>query len=365
MTKTSCKDHLGNEFTSVSKMCEYWNIPTSTYYNRMTHSDNYTLEQALTLPPDNHRNAGDKCVDHLGNKFNSKKAMCEHWGIDRALYHSRIRLGWSLEDALTKPLDYKGGAPKAYDHLGNEFTDIGEMCKHYNIGRTTYNQRIKAGWTVKDALTRKVKNLRIETKICTDHLGNVFPSQNAMCTHYGITKDLLRSRLDLGWKLADILENPDVINPCKKHTDHLGNEFESLTDMLAFWGVNETTYRTRIKSGMSLKECLETSNRAMKECVDHLGNKFDSVDEMCKYWNVPKFLYYARLSNGKSLYETLTTIKPNTKIDEHLTVVKQIENQFYKVSYDGDDDIWYDYEIMKYYRSNIMNKEKEVLQNEC
>lgn len=366
MSSKPCKDHLGNEFASVSEMCRHYNIPISTFHNRITnHSANYNLEQALTLPPDNHRNAGVKCKDHLGNTFKSTREMCDHYGIDRQVFYGRKKLGWCLKDILTRPLDYKGGAPTVCDHLGNEFTDIGVMCKHYGVGRTTYNQRIKAGWSIKDALTKQVKNIKIERKTCTDHLGNVFSSQAAMCRHYGITKDLLRSRLDLGWSLASILENPDVINPCKKHTDHLGKEFESLTDMLEFWGINETTYRNRIKSGMSLKECLETSNRNMKESVDHLGNKFDSVDAMCLYWNVPKTIYYARISKGKTLCETLTTIKPNTKIDEHLLVIRRLENQFYKVSYDGNDDVWYDNEIMEYYRTNILNKDKEVLQNEC
>lgn len=297
------------------------------------------------------------CKDHLGNNFKSSKDMCEFWHIDRSVFYGRKRLGWSLEDILTKPLDYKGGAPIVHDHLGNEYPDIGTMCLQYGIGRTTYNQRIKAGWSVKKALTTPAKKIHIKRKICKDHLGNEFPSQAAMLRHYGVTRDVFQSRIDLGWNLADIFAHPESIDPRKKQTDHLGNEFDSLADMLTFWGIHEQTYRHRKKSGMPLKECLESPNQQMRECEDHLGNKFSSVDEMCAYWNIPKFRYYARLEKGKTLEEALSLIKAKTTIDDHLLVVKRMEKQFYKVTYNGREDIWSCDEIMKYYRNNVLESQ--------
>lgn len=42
--------------------------------------------------------------DHLGITYPSIKAMCEAYGISRSAYNNRKRLGWDLQDSLTKPV---------------------------------------------------------------------------------------------------------------------------------------------------------------------------------------------------------------------------------------------------------------------
>ena len=44
-----------------------------------------------------------KCKDHTGREFASVAEMCLFWGISQQLYSSRLRAGWSEEDALTRP----------------------------------------------------------------------------------------------------------------------------------------------------------------------------------------------------------------------------------------------------------------------
>lgn len=359
MPKTKqCIDHLGNTFPSESAMCKHYGIATSTFQNRRDNL-HMSLEDALTKKPENHTNSRQKCKDHLGNEFPSKDAMCKHWGIPKQVYFGRIKLGWKLEDILTKPLDYKGGAKPVSDHTGQIFETIGLMCEHWNMPRTTYNARIKKGWSIEKALTTPVKPMKIKTKECIDHLGNKFESQNAMCRHYGITKSLLTTRLKLGWTLKQILTNPDVINPKKKCKDHLGNEFDSITEMIQHYGVSEQTYRRRLRLGESLEFALTGNNQNFKRCFDHLGNEFQSVDDMCSYWNINKGTYYARLSSGKSLRETLSTINDDTVIDDRLTVLNKLEEPYYRVQFDNEIDIWFDYEIMQYYRKRCYKKEEK------
>lgn len=40
-------------------------------------------------------------TDHLGNQFTSIKKMCEYYNINYKTYMSRILRGWILEEALT------------------------------------------------------------------------------------------------------------------------------------------------------------------------------------------------------------------------------------------------------------------------
>lgn len=297
-------------------------------------------------------NFGKTCTDHLGNKYPNIHTMCEHYNTTEKVYWGRIRTGWSVEKALTTPLQKQPKNSKPItDHLGNIFPSKQKMCKHWGIPGNTYNLRIKAGWSVEKALTEPIKKINdMGPKKCTDHLGNTFPSQNAMCRHYGITKDLLQSRLKLGWNLQQILEHPAVIDPCKQVTDPDGKTYASIKEMCNAYHISYATYRGRIQQGYTMAEALsKTTNNTYQVCYDHLGNKFDSVLDMCKYWNVDYKTYYARLQHHNLRY-ALTTISPMTKIDEHLLVESLIEEPFYKVVFDDRETVWFDYEIMDYYR---------------
>lgn len=114
------------------------------------------------------------------------------------------------------------------DHKGIEYTSVSAMCKAYNIGRTTYQQRLKKGignttflrriddgWSLKDALTQNVSSI---TKTVQDHLGNKYPSIQAMITAYGLNVSTYNTRKKHGWSLEEILTTP-----IKDNIEYLGN----------------------------------------------------------------------------------------------------------------------------------------------
>lgn len=43
--------------------------------------------------------------------------------------------------------------------------------------------------------------------------------------------------------------------------DHIGNRFNSIKELCAFWQISYTTYAFRLKSGWSLKKTLTTKTR--------------------------------------------------------------------------------------------------------
>ena len=66
-----------------------------------------------------------KCKDHLGREFSSVSKMCLFWGISQQLYSSRIKAGWSLEKALT--------TPKAWNKYEKYFKTNCEKLEGMNI----------------------------------------------------------------------------------------------------------------------------------------------------------------------------------------------------------------------------------------
>ena len=298
------QDHLGNTFASLQEMADHWHIPDSTLSARLK---KMPVKEALTLTTKDL--IGKTVKDHKGQTWPSVKAMCSHWGIDTALYYGRLKCGYSIEQALTEPImDQPRNSKTITDHTGHTFSSVSELCKHWNIGRSTYNARIKNGWSIKDALTTPRSEINSTQKmLCTDHLGNQYESLNAMCAAYGITHHTFHTRVQkLGWSLEQAL-NPDISIHSNETSDPFGNIFPTSRDMYNYYNVTESVYKYRTK-----------------KC-------------------------------GMTQTQALTHIPKNKKIDVRLTIKHEIEYPYYAVLIDDNEDIWTFHQIIQYYHQNIMS----------
>ena len=104
MSITKCKDHMGNEFGSISEMCRFWRVPLNTYCGRKERG--HSLEACLTGV--GVMGNAKKCKDHLGKEYPSERQMLAEYGVEKGTYRDRIACGWTLEDALTKPAKWRG-----------------------------------------------------------------------------------------------------------------------------------------------------------------------------------------------------------------------------------------------------------------
>ncbi|OUM58418.1 hypothetical protein PIROE2DRAFT_64422 [Piromyces sp. E2] len=141
----------------------------------------------------------NKVVDHRGYLFNSINEMCKHWNIPRSTYNYRIASGWSIEDVLTKPAMSEFRPIPCKDHLGNNYKSISEMCNVYGVNPRTYVCRIKNGWDIERALKEKVHDTSPSDKIVKSFEGLEFKSKMAMCKHYGICKTTYYRRIKAGF----------------------------------------------------------------------------------------------------------------------------------------------------------------------
>ena len=90
---------------------------------------------------------GSKCIKYLpGRTIQSIKA-----------YASRNRI-----KNIHKINDHK---PKVYDHLGNSYKSIEEMCKTYEVNRNTFVYRkYRCGWSLERCLTEPTREYKSEKK---------------------------------------------------------------------------------------------------------------------------------------------------------------------------------------------------------
>lgn len=213
-----------------------------------------------------------------------------------------------------------------YDHLGNPFDTIKEMCKYYKILPSTFRYRIDKGWELEKALTIQS---RVQTKSgLMDHLGNVYKSERDMCEHFGIDSGTYRTRIKSGWSMKQALETPaKLMNTTVE--DHLGNKFNSIADMCKHWGISRHVYTSRLRSGIQIKDALTIPSNALRgeNVRDHLGNTFYNSADMCKHWRVPYQSFYSRMKCGWELKDALETPvrETKTKISAFGTSFESIE----------------------------------------
>lgn len=250
--------------------------------------------------------------DHLGNKFPTKKAMALYYGITPVVLAKRQSRGWSLEKALTTPINPQ--LPTVKDHLGNTFVGKKELYKHYDVVPRIAEKLLAAGFNLEDVLTKK-EGVYNTGRVQKDHLGNVFIGLKTMCEHYGITTSAYYQRLRAGWTLEETLTTP-IGDHTKKGIackDHLGNEYETVHDMASKYPCKTSeTYRSRIKTGMSVEKALMTpvakrDYQKSRECFDYLGDRYETLKAMCDHYEIEPNTYKARRRRGMSVEEALTT----------------------------------------------------------
>lgn len=360
-------DHLGHEWPTMAAMLEHYGINYSAFLYRL-HTMGLSLEEALTNPHKAHESTSIASTDHTGATFSSIKEMCDHWRIPRTTFFRRRRQGWSIERCLTTPVQQTGRRHIIYDHLGNTFGSIDEMCAAHDISKRQYMINIRNNCTLEEALTTVTDDTVIKNKShagrCKDHKGVEYESINALCRAYGITKDVMRSRIELGWTMEQILENPKKIEVGKKVKDHLQNEYSCQKEMLEAYGISENTFKHRIKNGHTLKEALLTKNLHVREHTDHCGNVFKDLQSMLTYWNCGTGTYHGMTKRGMPLEQILTTIRVKKKpfakgLD--LFITKQLTEDVFEVKFKGQTLVMKSSTIFNCYRQNCLENNGEDL----
>ena len=102
-------------------------------------------------------------LDHLGNEFPSRSAMCKYYGVSDNLFKKRIKYGWTLEEALSPPKEQNIGT---IDHQGVERSSLRQTAKDYGLREKTLRKRLKHNWTIEESLTitpnkgNRIKDIR-------------------------------------------------------------------------------------------------------------------------------------------------------------------------------------------------------------
>ena len=152
----------GLVFKSVNAMTAYYGIGRETYIYRI--NKGWTVEEALGIV-ERRKDSEKEFIDPNGNRFQSMKEVLVHYHVKPEQYYGRLRIGWTVEEALgivprERVHNWKARHIKTICPNGLEFESIKDMCLHYNINPMTYHNRRSLNWTVEEALELKKRNIK-------------------------------------------------------------------------------------------------------------------------------------------------------------------------------------------------------------
>ena len=363
-------DPFGKIFNSHADLCASYGISRKTLKNRLYHR--WSLPEALNIIPRiNHRTKNEHINDELTIVRNIKDDTNEPTEYYVVLY-KKEELIFSYNgiiDHIRNILQRTKGydetlfrkCPTIRDHLGHEYSSIKELCLTYNITRTAYESRMRAGWEIEKVLTTPT---RPKTTEIIDHLGQKYPSKTALCDAYGLKLNAFLRRIKDGWDLEKALTTP--ADPLTY--DHLGNAFTSYAQMCKHYNKSiATVYNRLYKQKLSLKEAL--TNPSTYECLDPFGNQFPSANEMARHYKIKPEQYKGRIQRKWSIIEALELIPridiraKNLYISDYLTIIRNIKENntptnYYEVCLNGKITTMHHDAICEYCLK-ILRKEKQ------
>lgn len=312
-----CKDHLGNIYSSKTDMCRFYKISVQVYDNRI--AKGFSVEDALTKPV---IRKIVKCEDHLGNTYNKLSDMLQRYNISISQYYNRLKLGWDIEKILTTQENavYK----PIVDHTGQSFNSIKEMLDYWNISSSLYNTRKKRGWNLEKTLTtpllRNHREINIDD-IVFDNLKSFIETLNISKSSYQLYK-----RRGLSDKeIYDLCVNVDKGNRGRKILCVIdGVPFYNIRKIPRPVNVNVNELKEIIiKKGYISQEDIE-SLCYKNSFLDHKGTPFVTQKECAEHYGITASALAARLKAGWSLEDALT----HPKQDHKSITIDHIGNKF-------------------------------------
>lgn len=275
--------------------------------------------------------------DHKGNFFSTRAEELHAYNISDNTFYRRKYEGWSLEKALTTPIEPKY---RKYikDDLGNQFYSIMELCDFYGFSYDFYKEALKKGYSLEEMLKKnpvlkeeeplniieesidqsqefyeKKGGVSLSEKEVTDFNGNKFHSLEAMCNWYEIPVHIYLKRMESGWTQKKALciaytqekETLDCFNQ-EVYIDHKGNEYPSKIEMCRYWGIPPVVFENRVEvKKWSLEKALTT--QVYPAVYDQYGNLFKDEESMCEHYHINPKVYRSRRENEWTKEEALTT----------------------------------------------------------
>lgn len=152
----------GTLYTTISEACKAYGISYRAVLNRVHHL-NWGLEKAIITPTNSHT----RPVLFEGTLYKSLRELSKEYDVDYNILLKRLSAGWSLEEAITAPVHSRCGNYKGVRTYvrGVYYDSIRKAAESHNIRPNTVYTRLRCGWSVEEAILTPLTPLHKHTRI--------------------------------------------------------------------------------------------------------------------------------------------------------------------------------------------------------
>ena len=199
---------MGREFISLNAAARQLGVSEASVHQRMKRYG-WTLEEALgVIGRSRKRHRIGKGFTVGEREFENFAEACEHHQLDAGAVRSRLKHGWSLEEAFNLHPREEQRVPKgkAIEVAGVKYDSIANAARAYGIEASVLAGRIRAGWTPEQAVKLEPKVQKKKPGIGITIAGHLYPSVADACR--SLSKDclLVLGRLRTGWTVEQAFD---------------------------------------------------------------------------------------------------------------------------------------------------------------
>jgi len=308
----------GMYFISFNAACRHFGVDTQIAHQRKNRYG-WSIEQALGLEPAPKTEPRRNPFELVGHEYPNFKAACAAYGLEDGTVRSRIKNGWSKEQAFgidPSPERAPQEGVKAIIN-GTEYLNAGEMAETFGINAATITRRLRAGWSPEQTvgLADAPKQSYVGKEVEFD--GVIYPSIAALAREHGKDSNLVRERIDRNWNIRQAIGLDPPPPPSGEKNGVVveidGRVYSSYSKLADAYGIPVKQLHKRYKKlGWTLEQALnlapppeKPSNHA--DVVDIDGVQYPSVLAACQAYSISVSAVNRRRKQGMSLTEAITT----------------------------------------------------------
>ena len=238
----------------------------------------WSIEQTFDLePPPKRRSPTSKILIVGSKKFSSIKQASEFYKVSPTNVRARLKLGWSLEEALEIVPRLKEQKPMShYKHVscdGKEFSSIGKLADFYGLPYKLVYKRFRLNWTAELAVGlenpperyrnedgSKRKQSWVKPAVIID--GNAYPDSATGSYYLYVIENSINDKKYIGITTNSL---PTRFNGHKAAATSGEGKDRSLYNAMRKYGIDKFSIRLLRSDASSIQELLDQEVQAIKE----------------------------------------------------------------------------------------------------
>lgn len=277
----------GKEYKNLSVLAKEMGVPYGLVY-RVKDS-----AEEMRKVIDKYGKENTERVVCFGVEYANLKELLEQYGISKQLYKNRIKMGWSVEDAVAMPVQENRIKPVEY--RGKQYSSISELAREVGSHPVVLARKIREGMSVEEAVEGKP----VELVECE---GKTYKGLKGVAEAYGVGLVTLKKRLDKGMKIEDAVHYSDVVN---RVVEFRGKVYGSITQVAKEVGMSPVTLNARVRSGMSLEEAVSCYVNIHYKPIVYKGVYYENISDLARAYGMRPASLIARMNRGMTLEEAM------------------------------------------------------------